>query len=215
MYPLVLGQVVEISIAGEATGSGGDVSKIANIFHYGCAMPTVTPSALSTLMADFVSKVATSYGAMLANAFVCSSATCRYVNDGTMSAYAYGTPTSFSGAAGAGDWIPAHVTAFVEKLSPWRFRGGRPGFHLSPLLESHTTDGRVTSTWTTLAATFITAAKLNITDGTDTYVPVLFSPKFSPPDSANQVVPLGAPVPDFRTRKTLGRQLSREVRGAY
>lgn len=210
-----LPQMIEVIIDGHVTDTAGNRKRIVNVLHYGYYGAGVPAVDLATFLANFNTAVSSAWAAVKPTAYVCDAVSARTMIDTSAAAVFYGTPTNFTGSV-AGDWQPPDSSAYLQKVSTYRGRRGMGGIHLSPVLEADTVGFQLGSTAYTTYGTLATALYNGISDGANTFQPVVWSRTTNPPPVIpGPYVPWGSQVLQIRVRKTLGSEDRRRVRGVY
>jgi len=219
-WPIASASVLELVIHAVATGVASDKKDVVNILHWsynGIPDPTLPPN-LSSQLADIHTSIAVNWGLCKPVGYVVDAVSLRWMNDPTFGIVFDSNPGGWSGTLGSADWEPTNAAVFVEKVVPWRYKGSRPGLHLSPVMEGHTDDYKLSTAGLTAYQNLCDALNDSTTGATagDAYAPWLHSRKLSVVDPTTGLLDcVGCPITDFRLRKTLGSMRSRTVRGRY
>jgi hypothetical protein len=194
---------------------------VVNVFHYTCGiLYRPTGPDLALFLAGLNANIATFWGACFPPAYVPSSVTARWMEDGSTPAVTDPLVANYTGTYAAGDYQPTDSAWSIEKVTPFRNRSGRGMFHLSPVPEAATLDFRLTGAFlagpaaglvNNLIATFIT----DVPPFNTTWQPFLFSRKASTIVIGGACQIYGTPITTMRVRKTLGSMDRRKIKGVY
>lgn len=217
-YPVQFTQAMQLSIEGVVTGAGPDTKRVVNLLTWASSSfgPAVPP-ALAIALANIRAALATAWANAMSSHWITVAVGLRWLNDPTAAVVFDATPATWDGTV-TGDFQPTDSSAFIEKVIAWRYRGSRPGLHISPIPEGYTTDFVLNSTGLpALQALANTIQGISFTQPSgDVFDPAVVSTTRLVPDPVTGLCPTwGALTTAHRCRKTLGTMVHRKVKGRY